>query len=124
MGGARFCVAGALLFGTALAFELAVRKSGSAAYRLAAGLALAAAFLLIWVNLAVGVIGDEGEPANLLYLGVLAVGIGGAALCALRPADCACDGGGGRCCGGDWCDGAGGRLGGERGPDGRWMSPG
>ncbi len=75
-----FVLAGALLFGTALAFELAVRKSGSVAYRLAAGLALAATFLLIWVNLAVGVIGDEGEPANLLYLGVLAVGIGGALL--------------------------------------------
>jgi hypothetical protein len=42
--------------------------------------ALAAAFLLIWLNLAVGIIGDEGEPANLLYVGVLAIGIGGALL--------------------------------------------
>ena len=75
-----FAVAGALLLGTALAFELLVRKSGSPAYRLAAGVALAAALLLIWINLAVGIIGDEGEPANLLYVGVLAVGIGGAIL--------------------------------------------
>lgn len=80
-----FTVAGTLLFGTALAFELAVRKSGSVAYRLGAGLALAAAFLLIWINLAVGIIGDEGEQANLLYLGVLAVGIGGALLARFEP---------------------------------------
>ena len=38
------------------------------------------ALLLIWINLAVGIIGDEGDTANLLYLGVLAVGLGGALL--------------------------------------------
>ena len=75
-----FAVAGALIFGTGLALELLLRKSGSLAYRVGAGLALVAAFLLIWINLAVGIIGDEGEPANLLYIGVLAVGIGGALL--------------------------------------------
>ena len=81
-----FVVMGALLFGTALAFDLAVRRSGSWTYRLAAGVALAAAFLLIWINLAVGIIGDEGEAANLLYLGVLAVGIGGALLARFEAA--------------------------------------
>lgn len=38
-------------------------------------MALAAAFILIWVNLAVGIIGDEGNSANLMYVGVLAAGI-------------------------------------------------
>ncbi len=85
-----FVLAGALLFGAAFAFDLAVRKSGSRpgslAYRLAAGLALAAVFLLIWINLAVGIIGDEGEPANLLFAGVLAVGIAGAIVARCEPA--------------------------------------
>ena len=75
-----FAVAGILLFGTALGVELAVRRSSSGTYRLAAGLALVGALLLIWINLAVGIIGDEGDRANLLYLGVLAVGLGGALL--------------------------------------------
>jgi hypothetical protein len=80
-----FAIAGALLFGTAFVFDLAVRTSGSLAYRLAVGLALGAVFLLIWINLAVGIIGDEGEPANLLYAGVIAVGIIGAVVARFRP---------------------------------------
>ena len=111
-----FALAGALLFGTALAFELAVRQVGQS--RLPAGvraLALAAAFLLIWINLAVGIIGDEGEPANLLYVGVLAVGIGGATPGALRGRrDGARDGVDGGCRGGGRRAGAGSRLGGDR----------
>lgn len=82
---ADFVVAGALLFGTGLAYELAARRSGDVAYRAAAGFALAAAFLLVWINLAVGIIGDEGNPANLMYLGVLAVGFVGALAARFRP---------------------------------------
>ncbi len=48
------------------------------AYRFAVGVALAAAFLLVWMNLAVGLIGSEDNPANLMYFGVLAVGFIGA----------------------------------------------
>ncbi len=79
-----FLLAGALLFGTGLALELAVRKSGSIAYRLGVGVALLAAFLLIWINLAVGLIGSEGDAANLLYVGVLAVGIAGSIVARFR----------------------------------------
>ena len=80
-----FVTAGAVLFGTGLAFDLAVRKARSNAYRAAIGLALAAAFLLIWINLAVGIIGEPGEPANVMYLGVLAVGIASTVVARLRP---------------------------------------
>lgn len=80
-----FAVAGALLAGTGLMYELAARKAGNAAYRAAAGVALAAALLLVWINLAVGIIGTEADPANLMYLGVLAVGIAGALIARLRP---------------------------------------
>ena len=82
---ADFAVAGALLVGVGLAFELAVRKTGNFAYRAAVGVALAAAFMLVWVNLAVGIIGDEGNDANLMYGGVLAVGIIGAIIARFHP---------------------------------------
>lgn len=80
-----FAVAGALLLGTGLLYELAARKAGGVVYRVAAGVALAAALLLVWVNLAVGIIGDEGHPANLMYVGVLAVGVIGALVARFRP---------------------------------------
>jgi hypothetical protein len=80
-----FVVAGALLLGTGLAYEFLTRKGGSIAYRAAAGLALAGALFLVWVNLAVGIIGTENNPANLMYVGVLAVGAIGAAVARFRP---------------------------------------
>jgi hypothetical protein len=80
-----FAVAGALLVGTGLAYELAASRARNVAYRAAVGLALAGALLLVWVDLAVGLIGSEDNPANLMYLGVLAIGIVGAILARLRP---------------------------------------
>jgi hypothetical protein len=82
---ADFAVAGALLFGTGLMYELVASKGGSVAYRFAVGVALAAALLLVWMNLAVGLIGNEGNPANLMYGGVLAVGIIGAIIARFQP---------------------------------------
>lgn len=66
-------------------YELATRLSGSSAYRSAVGLATAAAFILGWMNLAVGIIGTEENPLNLMYGGVLAVGIAGAVIARFRP---------------------------------------
>jgi hypothetical protein len=80
-----FLIAGALLFSTGLAFELLTRKGGNTTYRLAVSLALGAALLLTWMNLAVGIIGNENNPANLMYFGVLAVGIVGAVIARSRP---------------------------------------
>ena len=82
---ADFAVAGALLVGTGLMYELAARKAGNIAYRAAVGVALAAALLLVWINLAVGIIGNEDNPANLMYIGVLAVGIIGAIIARFQP---------------------------------------
>lgn len=83
--GSDFVVAYVLLAGAGLAYRLATSKAGSLAYRGAAGLAVAAGLLLIWVNLAVGFIGSEDNPANLLYAGVLAIGLLGAVLARLEP---------------------------------------
>jgi len=73
-----FIGAGVLMLGVGLPLEIAVRRSASAAYRWGAALALLTAFLLSWLSLGVGVIGADGDPANVLYAGVLAVGIAGA----------------------------------------------
>ncbi|MGH9150859.1 MAG: hypothetical protein ACRD03_00300 [Acidimicrobiales bacterium] len=43
------------------------------------------ALFLVWGIGALGVIDVEGEPADLMYLGVLATGIGGAIVARLRP---------------------------------------
>ena len=80
-----FAVMGALLVGACGTFELAARTTGSIAYRAAVGVAVVAAFILIWINLAVGIIGSEDNPANLMYGGVLAVGILGALLARFQP---------------------------------------
>jgi len=80
-----FAFAAALLFGTGFAYLLVTGKSRSIAYKAGVAIALLSGFLLIWVNGAVGIIGDEHNPANLLYGGVLAVGLIGAAVARLRP---------------------------------------
>ena len=82
---ADFAVAGALLVGTGVTLELTARKTGNRAYRAAVGVALAAAFILVWVNGAVGIIGNESNDANLMYGGVLAVGVIGALIARFQP---------------------------------------
>ncbi len=47
--------------------------------------ALAAAFILVWVNGAVGIIGSEDNDANLMYYGVLAVGLIGTFVARFQP---------------------------------------
>lgn len=75
---ADFLFAGIILIGAGVIGELAVRASGAWSYRIGAGLAVLASVLLIWINGAVGIIGSEDHPANLLYLGVvLAAFVGG-----------------------------------------------
>ncbi len=54
-------------------------------YRFAIGIALATAVILLWVNGAVGMIGSENNDANLMYFGVLAVGIIGAVTARFQP---------------------------------------
>jgi hypothetical protein len=56
------------------------------AYRFAVGIALTAAFLIVWLNAAAGLIGiEDDDPANLLYVGVLAIGFIGAIIARLQP---------------------------------------
>jgi hypothetical protein len=80
-----FVVMGALLGGSGLVLELATRKANSLMYRLGVTTAVATSFLLVWVNLAVGFLGDEGNPANLMFLGVILVAAAGAIVARSRP---------------------------------------
>ena len=80
-----FVFAGGLIFGTGLAFVLVARRAGSIAYRAAVGVALAAAFVLVWLTGAVGIIGSEDNNANAMYFGVLAVALVGAVVARFRP---------------------------------------
>jgi hypothetical protein len=65
-----FIAMGVLLLGTSLAFEFFLSRTSSMKYRVAAGLAIGTCLLLTWMNLAVGIIGNENNPANLLYFAV------------------------------------------------------
>lgn len=79
-----FVFAGTLLFGAGLAYELLAQKGGTIAYRAACGVAIVTALVLVWVNAAVGIIGED-ESINFMYFGVLAIGILGALVARLQP---------------------------------------
>ena len=79
-----FIFAGVLIGGVGAMFELAVRKTRSWAYRGGVALALAVTFLTVWVNAAVGMIGNEDNVLNLMFLGVLALALVGAILVRFR----------------------------------------
>jgi hypothetical protein len=81
-----FLIMGALVFGTGLALEWALRSGRSAMYRGAMGLALLTALVMTWANLAVGLLGGESSLVNAWLLGVVAAGVAGAVLARLRAA--------------------------------------
>ncbi|HJR83106.1 MAG TPA: hypothetical protein VJ775_04180 [Sphingomicrobium sp.] len=79
-----FVVWGIMLGTVGGLFELAVRLSPLPSYRAGFGLALLGAFLLVWANLAVGIVGSENNPANQLFFLALLIGIVGAGIARLR----------------------------------------
>lgn len=83
---ADFLVAGVLLGGTGLMLVSLIRLPNSTAYRLAMTVTLGTCLMLVWASLAVGIIGVDGDPADLMYAGVIGVGVVGATLARLRPA--------------------------------------
>ena len=80
-----FIIMGIILFSIGLTYELIARKSEKTVYHAAFGVALAGVFLLLWVNGAVGIIGSEDNPANLLYGAVLIAGILGSFMSRFKP---------------------------------------
>lgn len=82
--GSDFIVAIVMFGSVGLGLELAVRR-GNRAYTAAAGIALLVSFLSFWFTGAVGIIGNESEASNLLFLGVIAVALAGSAIALFRP---------------------------------------
>ena len=80
-----FAFFGAMILGVIVVYALAKRRANNRTYRFAIGVALAAAFLLVWINGAVGIIGNENNDANMMFFGVLLVGVIGAIIARLRP---------------------------------------
>ena len=72
-----FIVAGAMLAALVGAFELVVRLSGNWAYRAAVVVAAFAAFLMVWAQGAVGLVGSENDLFNLIFLIPLLIGATG-----------------------------------------------
>lgn len=83
--GSDFVVMGVLLAMVCGGYELATRLSDSTAYRAGAAVAIGTGFLTIWVNLAVGMLGSENNPDNLLFGLVLLIGLAGALIAGFRP---------------------------------------
>lgn len=54
------------------------------AYRFALVTALVSTLVLMWLSAGVGIIGADGDPANRMYLGVVAVGIVGSLIARFR----------------------------------------
>jgi hypothetical protein len=80
-----FIVMGGLLGAACALCELAARASSNGAYRLATAIAVGTAFLTVWANLAVGMIGNEDNPYNLLFGAVLFVALAGSILARFKP---------------------------------------
>lgn len=81
-----FLVWGLMLLAACGAYELMVRMSPDRHYRLGAAAAIATGFLVFWVNGAVGMVGDEGNGYNLLFLAAIVAGAAIALLSWFRPA--------------------------------------
>ncbi len=80
-----FIIAGLLLLGAGFVYELISKVSKNQPYRFAVGITVVTALFLVWANLAVGLIGNENNPANLLYGLVLVTGVIGALVTRLKP---------------------------------------
>lgn len=60
-------------------------NSGRMAYRIGVGVALAASFLQVWMNLAVGIVGSEDNPVNQGFFGVVVTAGACAFVARFRP---------------------------------------
>lgn len=82
--GSDFVFAAAMLAVVCGAVEMAMRSGAHWAYRAGVVLSVGTAVALVWINLAVGVLGSEGDMVNLLYAGVLVIGLACAAFARLK----------------------------------------
>jgi len=80
-----FIVAWVFIGGAVAAYQLVASRARHHTYRIATGIAVMTGLILLWINGAVGLIGSEDNPANLMYGGVLIIALMGSAIARLRP---------------------------------------
>lgn len=74
-----FLIMGILIFSIGVAYVLLNRLSPNWVYRIAVTIALGTTFLMIWANLAVGLIGSGSNAGNIMYaviVLVMIIGVG------------------------------------------------
>ena len=74
---------GTVLFSIGLACQMVIRNLGTTVYRVAVGVALVTAFVLVWGNFVQAA--DDVNPAAMMYLSVPLVGIIAAAMARFQP---------------------------------------
>lgn len=81
-----FMLLGAFLAGLVGGFMILKRRfPDNTAYKAGLGLAVLAAFLLFWVNGAVGIIGSSNNDLNMLYIVVILIAFVGSVISRFRP---------------------------------------
>lgn len=80
-----FVVMGTLFAAILGTYELLSSRAPGLTYRAASGLTALGLFLLIWMNMAVGVIGTEQNGANAMFAAVIAIIAGGGLFARFRP---------------------------------------
>lgn len=79
-----FGIAWTMIFGAGFTFQLISSKAENSAYKIATGLAAFTSLAVLWVNGAVGIIGNEGNQINLLFGVVLLVAVLGSYIAKLE----------------------------------------
>jgi hypothetical protein len=80
-------IAWAVMLGVpGLIVDLVSRLTTNWFYRGGVIITLATAFLITWANLAVGIVGNEDNPINLVFFGVVGIAVLGAPLVAFKAA--------------------------------------
>lgn len=82
--GSDFVFGAVLLSLLGAGIEVGLNLSSNWSYRLGAIAAALTGFVIVWSNMAVGIIGEPENPLNLLYVGVLAIALGGALVAKFR----------------------------------------
>ncbi len=85
-GPGSFVLAWVLMAGAGLAYKVISSQATGPAYRVATALGVFTGLALVWINAAVGFIGSEDNPANLLFAGVWVIGAIGAVIARFKPA--------------------------------------
>lgn len=75
-----FSIMGLLLFSVGFAYLIVTRYMTNIVYKAAVAMALGSTSLMLWANLAVGLIGSGPHIGNWMYLAVLVVGLIGTIL--------------------------------------------